>query len=1003
LFKPAEKEQLKVPGHQDYMPDLREFVNRVGRKYGLAEKLINTLKLATDEAATNIIKHGYRDQQSHITIQAFVKRKSITIVLIDQGPFFDPNWAEEPDLLNSAETGERPHLGIFLLRKLIDKIEYSKTDAGNELRLTKHRQPAKKPPRLKPSIVPVQILKSPYSLSFLAVFTILTISFFFYSYKRAEFKRVSDFLSAGEEISTIIANHLGPTRADFLKSADGAIYLKTYLQPIYEEKERQIHSISVTDNSGKIIWSTKSAEIQMPFRRPIGVTFIKEGIFTYAIDGMGIYEFEKLTAAKKHEFFSGKIRVLLFKDDLERQIKIEQIPYLRNGLIVLGVGYIAILFLAYLIKYPLRKIFKHRGKVHDAETDEIADEFDSFISRINENPEWGRLNKKVSKINPPKQSEAKETGTKIDDKAPDKNEGSGVDAVHPAKMTAKKPEYNSGQLPGPSSPAETQKAGKAPKFIKNNFPAKADLEFTLSEFLDCLNSKAETARSAAVNFKKAAQKPHGDPQLESAPEIEELQETAPEPVQEIVEAPDLDFEIGDISDSLVDAIFDDFVGDQIGRDKDDTATAEPQKQEEQEERAEKVVEPANEGAEGQIAEEMVTEESSESKNEEKPEAEIKLLPDPAQKKTPQTEREQIPEADLETESDSILVESIEDLFSKIKKVHNLRSKKDEPAPQPGQTELEPNEKAAAGQLKTEPEISPVSGNEEIEIASEPQVEESAVEFKSEAAELAEKAEDLLVAGVKHYRKKQFEDAIITFRNLLKIEPGSKNIYLLLGNAYFKNGMVTEALSVYEQYKKKYPGESIAHENLALIYEKKGVYQSALKEWQAALDLNHDRPDIKRNIEQAEQAFRSETQNGDSVTESETIESKISRTKVKPRKQDEQKDTILKEGIYHYRNKNFAAAINSFKAANRLFPNFKKAYRFLGITYFRNKMFDESEQTFKKLKQLQFEGESEHENMGIIYAKQGFYRRAVNEWKKVLTVNPHRTDIKEKINKVVELL
>ncbi len=143
MFKPAQKEQLKVPGHQDYMPDLREFVNRVGRKYGLAEKLINTFKLAIDEAATNIIAHGYRDQQSHITIQAIVKRKSITIVLIDQGPFFDPNWAEEPDLLNSAETGERPHLGIFLLRKLIDKIEYSKTDAGNELRLTKHRQPAK--------------------------------------------------------------------------------------------------------------------------------------------------------------------------------------------------------------------------------------------------------------------------------------------------------------------------------------------------------------------------------------------------------------------------------------------------------------------------------------------------------------------------------------------------------------------------------------------------------------------------------------------------------------------------------------------------------------------------------------------------------------------------------------------------------------------------------------------------------------------------------------------
>jgi len=982
------------------MPDLREFVNRVGRKYGLAEKLINTFKLAIDEAATNIIAHGYRDQQSHITIQAIVKRKNITFVLIDQGPFFDPNWAEKPDLLNSAETGKRPHLGIFLLRKLIDKIQYSKTDAGNELRLTKHRQAAKRQLRLKPLIVPLQILKSPY---FLAVFTILTISFFFYSYKRVEFKRVSDFLSAGEEISTMIANHLGPTRADFLKSADGAIYLKSYLQPIYEEKVWQIHSISVADSSGKIIWSTKSAKIQMPFRRPNGVTFSKEGIFTYSIDGTGIYEFEKLTA-KKHDFFSGKIRVMFLKDYLERQIKIERRHHLRNGLIVLGVGYIGILFLAYLIKYPLRRFFKHPKKGHGAETDEIADEFDTFVKRANENPEWGILNEKTSKINPPKQIEAKETGTKTDDNAPDKNEGSDLDAVNPAKITAKKPEYNSRQLPEPSPPAETQKAGKAPKLAKNNFSAKADVEFTLSEFLDCLNSKAETARSAAANFKEAAQKLDPDPQLESVPKIEEIQETAPEPVQEIVGAPDLDFEIGDISDSLVDAIFDDFAGGQIGRVKDDTSTEEPQKRGEKEESAEKVVEPAEEGPEGQIAEDIVTQESFESKVEEKPEAEIKLLPEPAQKKTPQAEKEQIPEADLEIEADSILVESIEDLFSKIKKVHNLISETDKPAPESGQTESEPDVKAATEPIETEPEISLVSENEEIEIASAPQAEENTIKFRSEAAELAEKAKALLVAGVKHYRKKQFEDAIITFLNLLKIKPDSKNIYLLLGNAYFKNGMMSEALSVYEQYKKKYPGESIAHENLALIYEKKDVYQSALKEWKAALDLNHDRPDIKRKIEQAEQALRAETQNGNSVKESQTIASEPARAKAKPNKQDEeQKNALLKEGIYHYRNKNFPAAINSFKVANKLFPKFKKAYSFLGVTYFRHKMFYESEQTFEKLKQLQFESKSEHENMGIIYAKQGSYRLAVTEWQKVLTANPNRTDIKEKISKVFELL
>ena len=328
------------------------------------------------------------------------------------------------------------------------------------------------------------------------------------------------------------------------------------------------------------------------------------------------------------------------------------------------------------------------------------------------------------------------------------------------------------------------------------------------------------------------------------------------------------------------------------------------------------------------------------------------------------------------------------------------SKKDRPAREPQQTESEISEKLAGqpGKIETQDNV---SDQEQNERAGEPEAVDR--EPRPRPTELAEKAETFLVAGVKYYRKKQYEDAIIAFRNLLKIEPDSQNIYLLLGNAYFKNNMMNDALSVYEQYKKKYPGESIVHENLALIYEKKSVYQLARKEWKLALDLNDDRPDIKRKIEKAEQILKVETQNGSSAKETRAIRSEPLQAKARPNKQDEQKNTLLKEGIKHYRNKNFDAAVNSFKVAIKIFPKFKEAHSFLGITYFRYKKFDESEQAFEKLKRLHFESESEHENMGLIYAKQGSYRRAVDEWKKVLNANPHRTDIKEKINKVVELL
>ncbi len=1063
MFKPAEKEQLKVPGHHDYMPDLREFVSQVGRKYGLTSKLINTFKLAVDEAATNIIEHAYRDQQSHITIQAIVKKKSITIVLIDQGPFFDPNWAEEPDLLNSAETGDRPALGIFLLRKLIDKIDYLRTDAGNELRLTKYYKAAQRPIKFKPSIASLLILKSPYSLSVIAAFTIITTSFFLYSYKNVESTRISDFIFSGKEVSTRIANHLGLTRTDFLTKADAGIYLNTYMQPIYEEKVWQIHSISVTDSSGRIIWSTRSAEIQMPFKRPNGVIFIKEGIYNYSTDGVAIYEFEEPTVPGKNDLFNGKVHVLFLKGYLERQIKIEELHHLRNGLIVLGVGYIAIVLLVFSIKYPLGRFFKQPKKEQHQETDEVADRFDAFITRINDDSEWGKQNNELPKIDPPKQLETKQTDPPKDDGAVDKNEESGLDSPGLAKVAPQKPEYNSLQLTAPSpTTAQTPKASEVPK--PESSPT-ADIEFTLAEFLDCLNLEVETARAATINFKPPAHEFHNASPSDPSPKIEEIQEPVPEPDEEIVETTDLNFEVEDISDSLVDAIFHDFADDKIGIVEDAIITEEPQIQEEKEEVSEKVVEPFEEAPDVQTEEDTLTEEDFESKGEEKPKTEIKLLAAPAQKEPRQTvkeeaseklvkpiedtseveieepatevnleskegekteaevillpepsktesqqiEQEETPiikikpptEVDNETEADTILVESIEDLLARIKEVHNLISQKDEPTEEPSRSESEPDAKVGDLPGKVEPESSIVFQPEEIKNKSESDTfEEETIEFEPGASELAE---NFLVTGVQYYRKKQYEDAIIAFRNLLKLEPDSKNLHLLLGNSYFKNNMMSDALSVYEQYKKKYPGESIAHENMALIYEKQGIYQLALKEWRAALDLNDDRPDIKRKIVQVEKAFKAETHNGNSVIETQQIERRAPHAPAKPNKQDEQKNTLLKEGIVHYRDKNFAAAINSFKVAIKLFPRFKEAYSFLGITYFRYKMFDESEQAFEKLKQLQFESESAHDNMGLIYAKQGSYRQAVDEWKKVLTVNPQRSDIKEKINKVVERL
>ena len=128
---------MKVPAHVDYLGDLREFIIQTSKVYNLSLKLTNAFKLCIDEAATNIIQHAYRGKEGQITIRAIPKKNYFTIIIIDQGRFFDPRNFADPDLHHYIAVGKKGGLGIFIIKKLMDEIDYYKSWEGNVLKLTK--------------------------------------------------------------------------------------------------------------------------------------------------------------------------------------------------------------------------------------------------------------------------------------------------------------------------------------------------------------------------------------------------------------------------------------------------------------------------------------------------------------------------------------------------------------------------------------------------------------------------------------------------------------------------------------------------------------------------------------------------------------------------------------------------------------------------------------------------------------------------------------------------
>lgn len=134
------KEQVRVPAQIGYLRVLRKFVTRVGLKYGFSASELYAFKASVDEACSNIIEHGYEFEDGSITIKAIVKNDSFTIELVDQGKAFDPQQVENPNIDAYINTRKKGGLGIFIMRRLLDKIDYERTKEGNVLRLTKFRE-----------------------------------------------------------------------------------------------------------------------------------------------------------------------------------------------------------------------------------------------------------------------------------------------------------------------------------------------------------------------------------------------------------------------------------------------------------------------------------------------------------------------------------------------------------------------------------------------------------------------------------------------------------------------------------------------------------------------------------------------------------------------------------------------------------------------------------------------------------------------------------------------
>ena len=132
-------ETLTISATLDALAQISEFITDATTRAGLDDHAAWQVQLAVDEAATNIIQHGY-DQAApgEIELAWQIADSQLTVTLRDQGRRFDPEQVPEPDITSPLEERQAGGLGIFLMGRLMDTVQFDFDDQhGNLLTMTK--------------------------------------------------------------------------------------------------------------------------------------------------------------------------------------------------------------------------------------------------------------------------------------------------------------------------------------------------------------------------------------------------------------------------------------------------------------------------------------------------------------------------------------------------------------------------------------------------------------------------------------------------------------------------------------------------------------------------------------------------------------------------------------------------------------------------------------------------------------------------------------------------
>ena len=141
IYKGDSAMKKKFNASMDELNNVLKFIDD-GIKDIKDSKLLKKFNLVVEEIFVNIVSYAYPDSDTNNTVTISIKDNDdkTIITFIDSGKHFNPLIKDDPDL--SLSVDERPigGLGIYLVKKMMDNVEYEYKDNKNILTIEKRHE-----------------------------------------------------------------------------------------------------------------------------------------------------------------------------------------------------------------------------------------------------------------------------------------------------------------------------------------------------------------------------------------------------------------------------------------------------------------------------------------------------------------------------------------------------------------------------------------------------------------------------------------------------------------------------------------------------------------------------------------------------------------------------------------------------------------------------------------------------------------------------------------------